>query len=137
MTNDVQLRDVTEADLPIFFEQQLDPDANRMAAFTARDPADRDAFMAHWHRILSDSTTMNKTVLYDGQVAGSVASYVDPGLGEPEVTYWIGKEYWGKGVATRALSALLDVQTTRPIYGRAARDNVGSIRVMEKCGFTI
>jgi RimJ/RimL family protein N-acetyltransferase len=80
---------------------------------------------------------MNRTVLFDGQVAGSVASYVDPELGEPEVTYWIGKEYWGKGIATRALSAFLDIQTARPIYGRAAKDNIGSIRVMEKCGFTI
>ena len=73
----VQLRDVIENDLPIFFEQQLDPEANYMAAFTARDPTDRNAFMAHWVRILGNETITTKTILFNGQVAGSVASYID------------------------------------------------------------
>jgi hypothetical protein len=73
----VQLRDVVGSDLPIFFEQQRDPVANYMAAFTARDPTDRNAFMAHWVRILGDETTTIKTILFNGQVAGSVASYKD------------------------------------------------------------
>ena|SRR6478672_2695276 len=137
MTNNVTLRDVTDTDLAIFFEQQLDPDANHMAAFTARNPADRDAFMAHWARIMADDTGTIKTVLFDGHVAGTVACYIDEEFGEPEVTYWIGKEYWGKGIATGALSEFLRIQTTRPIYGRAAKDNIASIRVMEKCGFSI
>jgi RimJ/RimL family protein N-acetyltransferase len=137
MTTDIQLRDVTNTDLPIFFAHQLDPDANHMAAFTTGNPADRDAFMRHWRRILSDDTCMIRTVLFKGEVAGSVASYVDAGLGEPEVTYWLGREFWGKGIATRALSEFLRIQTTRPIYGRAAKDNFASIRVLEKCGFVM
>ena len=137
LTGDVVLRDVIESDLPIFFEQQLDPDANYMAAFTSRDPADRDAFMAHWKRILGDETTINKTILFNGQVAGSVASYEDEEFGKPEVTYWIGKNYWGKGIATRALLALLDHVKERPLYARAVKDNIGSLRVLEKCGFAI
>ena len=137
VTKSVQLRDVIESDLPILFEQQLDPDANYMAAFTARDPTDRDAFMAHWARILGDETITIKTILFNGQVAGSVASYKDEEFGELEITYWIGKEYWGKGIATRALSTFLDYVPVRPLYGRAAKDNVASLRVMEKCGFII
>ncbi|HZR39001.1 MAG TPA: GNAT family N-acetyltransferase [Ktedonobacteraceae bacterium] len=137
LTGDVVLRDVIESDLPIFFEQQLDPDANYMAAFTSRDPADRDAFMAHWKRILGDETTINKTILFNGQVAGSVASYEDEEFGKPEVTYWIGKNYWGKGIATRALLALLDYIKERPLYARAVKDNISSLRVLEKCGFAI
>jgi RimJ/RimL family protein N-acetyltransferase len=135
-THDLRLRDVTTSDLPIFFEQQLDPEANQMAAFTSRDPADRDAFMAHWHKILADETTINQTILYDGQVAGSIACYEDEEFGKPEVTYWIGKPYWGQGVATRALAALLSHVKVRPVFGRAAKDNIGSLRVLEKCGFT-
>ena len=81
ITKSVQLRDVIESDLPIFFEYQLDPDSNHMAAFTARDPTDRDAFMAHWTRILSDETTTLQTILFNGQVAGSVASYKDEEFG--------------------------------------------------------
>ncbi|HKT38029.1 MAG TPA: GNAT family protein [Ktedonobacterales bacterium] len=135
MANDIVLREVTDDDLPIFFEQQLDPDANYMAAFTSRDSTDRDAFMAHWARIRADETIINRTVLCDGQVAGSVASFED--FGQPEVTYWLGREFWGKGIATRALASLLAFQTTRPIYARAAKDNAASLRVLQKCGFVI
>jgi RimJ/RimL family protein N-acetyltransferase len=134
-TGYVTLRDVIASDLPIFFEHQQDPTAVHMAAFTARDPASWEAFLAHWTRILGDHTVTMKTVLFNGQVAGSVGSFEM--FGKPQVTYWIGKEYWGQGLATRALSAFLDIQTLRPIYGSAARDNVASIRVLEKCGFKI
>ena len=136
MTSDVLLRDVTEADLPIFFEQQRDPAANQMAAFTAKDPADREAFMAKWARILGDDT-VKKAVLVNGQVAGSVSAFVAPWSGQLEVTYWLGREYWGRGIATKALTEFLGHLKTRPVYARAARDNVASIRVLAKCGFTI
>lgn len=135
MADDIVLRDVTDDDLPIFFEQQLDPDAIYMAAFTSKDPTDRDAFMAHWARIRADETIINRTILCDGQVAGSVASFED--AGQLEVTYWLGREFWGKGIATKALAALLEYQTTRPIYARAAKDNAASLRVLQKCGFVI
>lgn len=137
VTKSVQLRDVIESDLPILFEHQMDPDANYMAAFTARDPTDRDAFMAHWARILNDKTNTIQTILFNSQVAGSVACYKDEEFGELEITYWIGREYWGKGIATRALSIFLDLVPIRPLYGRAAKDNLASLRVMQKCGFTI
>jgi RimJ/RimL family protein N-acetyltransferase len=136
-TGEVLLRDVREEDLPIFFEQQRDPAANYMAAFTARDPTDKEAFAAHWKRILSDAEVLVKTVVFDGHVVGSVAKFLDKEFGKPEVTYWIGKEYWGMGLATQALSRFLGDVKERPIYGRAAKDNVASIRVMEKCGFRI
>jgi RimJ/RimL family protein N-acetyltransferase len=135
MTSDLFLRDVIEDDLPIFFEQQLDPDANYMAAFTAKNPADRDAFTAHWNKILGDDTTTNKTIHFAGQVVGHIASFER--LGKPEVSYWIGKEYWGKGLATRALAEFLSHVKERPVYARAAKDNTASIRVLEKCGFEI
>ena len=136
MTNELYLRDVVHADLPIFFENQLDPEANYMAAFTAKDPTNQEAFTAHWHRILAYETVIIKTITFDGQVAGSVSSYEDEG--KPEVTYWLGKEYWGKGIATAALTEFLTHHNkTRPIYARVAKDNLGSRRVLEKCGFAI
>jgi RimJ/RimL family protein N-acetyltransferase len=134
MTGDFLLRDVLEDDLPIFFEYQLDPQANHMAAFTSKDPTDRDAHMTHWRRIMADATTINRTIVYGGQVVGSVSSYEDEG--RPEVTYWIGKAYWGRGIATEALlDFLAHVNQVRPIYARVASDNFGSRRVLEKCGF--
>jgi RimJ/RimL family protein N-acetyltransferase len=128
----VRLRGVTEDDLPVFFDDQRDPEANRMAAFP---PRDRDAFMAHWNAILRDATGVERTVLLDGQVAGYVVAFEYEG--RREVGYWIGRAFWGKGVATRALRTFLEEVTERPIYAGVAEHNVASIRVLEKCGFTI
>src|SRR5438132_13778226 len=102
MPGEIRLRDVTEADLQILFEQQWDPEANRMAAFPARD---WEAFTAHWAKILGDETFTTKVILFAGQVAGNVMSFEKSG--EPLVGYWIGRQYWGKGIATKALSELL------------------------------
>jgi RimJ/RimL family protein N-acetyltransferase len=136
MPNELLLRNVVNDDLPIFFERQLDQEANYMAAFTAKDPTNQEAFMAHWHRILTDKTVAIQTIIFNGQVAGSVSSYEEEG--KPEVTYWLGKEYWGKGIATWALKEFLAQKNQfRPIYARVAKDNLGSRRVLEKCGFKI
>ena len=71
--SDILLRDVAEDDLPIFFEHQLDSTANRMAAFTAKDPTDRAAFTAKWEKISSDDAVTLKTILFEGHVAGHIA----------------------------------------------------------------
>lgn len=131
----VWLRDVVESDLDVFFENQLDPAANYMAAFTAKNPGDRVAFDAHWRRILADEQILIKSIIFKNQVVGSVLSYVQ--FGEREVSYWIGRRFWGKGIATQALALYIADCDERPLYGRAAKDNIGSIRVMEKCGFVI
>jgi RimJ/RimL family protein N-acetyltransferase len=131
----ILLREVVDSDLPLFFEHQLDPEANHMAAFTGGDPADRDAFDRHWNRIRTESTITIKTILFNGQVAGHVAKF-QRGK-EPEITYWLGKQYWGKGIATAALREFLTHIEPRPIYARAAKDNFASLRVLEKCGFKI
>ena len=128
------LRDLTESDLPILFEHQNDPEASRMAAFLSRDPSDREAFMTHWKRILADPT-LTKAILWNGQVAGSIGSFLWDG--KPQVTYWLGKAFWGSGIATLALAEFLRIFDTRPLYASAAKDNVASIRVLEKCGFAV
>ena len=131
----VRLRETTPGDVDIFFRQQLDPDAIWMAAFTGKDPADRAAFAARWARILGDETMVKRTVIYEGQVAGHVASFERDG--EPEITYWLGREFWGKGIATLALAGFLREHTQRPLHARVAKDNKGSLRVLEKCGFRV
>jgi RimJ/RimL family protein N-acetyltransferase len=129
---DVLLRDVLEDDLPIFFEHQVDPEATRMAAFK---PRDKNAFTAHWTKILADETVSKKTILFDGQVAGNILSFERSG--KREVGYWIGRKYWGKGIATQALSQFLCHATERPLYAVVAKHNAASLRVLEKCGFAI
>ena len=136
MTRSLVLREVVSDDLLVFFQQQLDPKANDMAAFTAKDPTDHAAFTAHWQRILANPTIFIKTIVVDDQIAGSISSYQEEG--HTEITYWLGKDYWGKGIATQALTEFLaNVQTTRPIRARVAKDNRASLRVLQKCGFII
>ena len=131
----LRLREVQDDDLPVFFEYNRDPEAVRMAAFTSKDPDDRAAFDAHWTRIRATDKVLIRTIEVDGRIAGSVSSYVMDG--NTEVTYWLGREFWGRGIATAALADFLNEQITRPIYARAVKDNAGSLRVLEKCGFVI
>lgn len=128
----ILLRDVIESDLPILFEQQLDPEATAMAAFPSRD---RDSFMGHWAKIMANSSNILKTIVFEGHVVGSLASFEL--LGEREVGYWIGKEYWGKGIATLALAKFVSLVKTRPLFGHVAKHNIASRRVLEKCGFAV
>jgi RimJ/RimL family protein N-acetyltransferase len=124
------LRDVVESDLDAFFEHQREPEANEMAIFPARD---REAFDAHWRKILADDSVINKTIVDDEQVAGNIGCWAQDG--RRFVGYWVGKEFWGKGLATRALAEFVDEIPQRPLYAWVATTNVGSIRVLEKCGF--
>ncbi len=132
MTHEIQLRDVIEADLPIFFEHQIDSDAVNMAAHLPRDQV---AFQAHWEELLSKESVIKKTILFDELVVGYIMSFVY--FGVREVGYWIGKEYWGLGIATRALLEFLDQVPLRPLHASAAKHNHGSLRVLEKCGFRL
>ncbi len=132
MREAVTLRDVVSEDIPAFYEHQIDAEANQMAGFPVRD---WDAFATHWARILDDDTTVNRTVIVAGQVAGSIASFLQSG--EREVGYWLGREFWGRGVATAALRAFLTDEARRPLYAHVARHNVASRRVLEKCGFAL
>jgi RimJ/RimL family protein N-acetyltransferase len=131
----VTLRTVEAGDLALFFEQQLDPEANWLAAFVAKDPKDRAAFDAHWARILKAPGITNRTILEGAAVAGHVACF--PQDGALEVTYWLGHDYWGRGIATQALQALLRLIPERPLRARVAKDNPASLRVLQKCGFTV
>ena len=127
------LREVRDEDLPLLFEQWTDPIAEHMAAFTTPDQADWDAFERRWSRLRADESVITRAIVVDGEVTGTIGSWGDPG--EREVTYWIGRSHWGKGIATGALSAFLAVDLSRPLHARVAYDNVASRRVLEKCGF--
>lgn len=128
----LSLRDVTESDLPILYEQQLDPEATAMAAFPARDS---ESFRAHSAKIMADKAIIFMAIVFEDQVAGSIVSWEM--AGEREVGYWLGREFWGKGIATQALAEYVSIVTTRPLYAHVAKHNVGSRRVLEKCGFTV
>jgi RimJ/RimL family protein N-acetyltransferase len=126
----VALREVEPSDLEIFYENQLDAEAVKMAAFPSRD---RDAFMAHWTKVRSEPSNIVRTIVCDGQVAGNIGSWIAEN--HRLIGYWIGREFWGRGVATAALAAFVAEVKERPLHAFVAKHNVGSIRVLEKCQF--
>lgn len=128
----VRLREVQASDLAAFFEHQRDPQAVGMASFPARD---HEAFAAHWERVLADRANTVRTIDLGGGVAGYVAAF--PLNGKTFIGYWLGRAYWGRGVATEALRQFLDVVAGRPLHAFVARHNAASVRVLEKCGFTL
>ncbi|MEU8816667.1 GNAT family N-acetyltransferase [Actinoplanes sp. NPDC048796] len=132
---EVALRPIEDADLDALFDQMRDPESVHMAAFTARDPNDRPAFDAHMATIRARPDVTNRIVTLDGRPVGSIAAFVIEG--DTEVTYWIDRAHWGQGIAGRALTLLLDLVPTRPLFARAASDNVASLRVLRKAGFTV
>ena len=132
MTNIITLRNVIQDDLPIFFEHQRDPVAAKMAAFPSRD---REAFMAHWAKIMANANVMNRTILFDGQVAGNIASFEMEG--EREIGYWLGREFWGKGIASESLKQFLGQEMRRPLFAHVVKHNIASQRVLKKSGFEV
>lgn len=130
----VGLRPVSEADLEVFYEHQREPEAVAMAVFPSRD---RDPFVTHWKtRVLANPDGTARTITYADSVVGNVVSWAADG--HVLVGYWIGSAYWGKGIATTALRKFLDEhELRRPLHAHVAATNVGSIRVLEKCGFEL
>ena len=129
--SDVTLRAVEEEDLEAFFLHQLDPEATAMAAFPARE---RDEHFAHWQKVLANEANVNRTILFGDEVAGNIAGWPQGDM--RLVGYWIGRDFWGKGIATDALRLFVAEIAERPLHAFVATTNVGSIRVLEKCGFT-
>lgn len=129
----VSLRPLEDRDLDTIYRQVTDPEAIRMAAFTAQDQADRRAFLDRMSRLRADRSVSCRVIDVDGAIAGTIGSFrIDDQL---EVTYWVDRALWGQGIASAALQIVVAETVERPLYARAASDNVGSLRVLEKAGF--
>ena len=136
MTTDkhtIKLRPTESSDLDILFQFQTDKEGGYLAAFMPKDPTDKAAYIAKYTKLLSDPTVNNQSIIIDNAIVGSIAKFVMEG--DIEITYWIDRKYWGKGIATKALKKLLAIETARPVFGRVAFDNFGSQKVLENCGF--
>jgi RimJ/RimL family protein N-acetyltransferase len=123
------LREVRPGDLDALFEQQREPEGVAMAVFPARD---REAFDEHWRKVLANERNVVRVIEVDGEVAGNIGSWEQDG--RQLVGYWLGRDFWGRGLATAALAELAQ-ELPRPLHAWVASSNAGSIRVLEKCGF--
>lgn len=129
---DVRIRTIEVADLPVLYDFQLDTEANRLAAM---NPRNVDQFNDHWEKILNDTSVTVRAIQFGDELAGCISCFKSDG--QDSIGYWIGKDFWGKGVATQALRLLLGEVSARPLRACVAVSNVGSLRVLQKCGFGI
>jgi len=129
----IELRDFAETDADFLFEWMRDPVSVRMAAFTAQDPDDREAFDAWLARVRANPTVIQKMIWVDGSLVGSVSTFEMEG--EREVSYWLDRAVWGRGIASAALAAMLELDAERPLSARAAAANPASAAVLERAGF--
>lgn len=135
MHTQVKLRPTLIPDLELFFRFQLDEEAIYLAAFTPKAPTDKTAYLEKYTKHLADPTINMQTILADEIIVGSIAKFEIEG--DAEITYWIDRDHWGKGIGTAALKLLLAIENKRPITGRVAFDNIGSQKVLENCGFVM
>lgn len=130
---EIELKATKFSDLETLFDIQIDKKAGYLAAFTPKDPADKVAYFNKYKRLLQDPTVNNQTIILNNKIVGSIAKFIIEG--DIEITYWIDSKFWGLGIASKALDKFLTLETQRPIFGRVAFDNIGSQKVLEKCGF--
>jgi RimJ/RimL family protein N-acetyltransferase len=130
---EVSLRALAKDDLPILFGFYSDPVSVAMVGMPARD---EEAFYAHRAKTMANPANVLLAITAGGELVGDICSWPDEG-GHRKLGYWIGQEYWGRGIATAALTALLGELTERPLYADVLRTNVGSLRVLQKCGFRL
>lgn len=128
----INLRNVLKEDFPILFEHQNDPVAVAMVVFK---PREWDPFVEHWAKILEDPAVTKKVIMLGDEVVGNICRFERSGI--EEVGYWIGREHWGKGIASRALALFLKIEPIRPLFAIVAEHNAASRRVLEKCGFIL
>lgn len=136
MTNnklEIKLRPTEISDLDTLFQFQLDKEGGYLAAFMPKDSTDKSAYIVKYTKLLNNPTVNNQTIILDNIIVGSIGKFLMEG--DSEITYWIDRKFWGHGIATEALKNFLDIETSRPIFGRVAFDNFGSQKVLEKCGF--
>lgn len=132
-TNNITLTKTEKDDLNSLFQFQLDKEGIFLAAFTSKDPNDKSAYIEKYTKFLTEPEINMQTIKTNNEIVGSIAKFVIEG--DAEITYWIDRKFWGRGIATTALRDFLKIEQNRPIFGRVAFDNYGSQKVLEKCGF--
>ncbi|MBL9148065.1 MAG: GNAT family N-acetyltransferase [Phycisphaerae bacterium] len=134
---EISIRPTTAADVPSLFAFECEPAANERAG---TKPRDWPTFESRWAEILADidgtrTRVVPRVILADGEVVGAVN--ISPQGDADAIGYWIAKEHWGRGIASRAVERMLEEYTRRPLYATVAAGNAPSLRILEKFGFVI
>ncbi|HMV29941.1 MAG TPA: GNAT family N-acetyltransferase [Anaerolineales bacterium] len=129
----ILLRLVVESDLPVLFEQQRNPEAVAMSAYPAKD---RGEFMRHWEGIMKNKAVVARVIIYKDRIAGHIVCWKEVRY-EQRIGYWIGREFWRRGIASAAVKEFLSLVQIRPLFAEVANHNIASQKVLQKNGFTL
>jgi RimJ/RimL family protein N-acetyltransferase len=135
--NHMKLRKFVREDAPRVTELVSDYEVSRWTSNIPYPYTLRDA--EQWiDSATPESARLPCAVEIDNEIVACVSCWPEESGGF-EVGYWVGKSYWGRGIATAALNALLAdcsfPESTR-VVARVVEKNLASQRVLEKCGFS-
>lgn len=124
----------------IFTRYASDPDVTRFLGWPRhRSVVDSESFVvysdAQWNRWLAGPYLIRS--LEDGELIGSTG-FTFHTVDRVETGYVLAKDAWGRGYATEALRAVIDVARQVGIKSLDARchaEHLPSRRILEKCGF--
>jgi [ribosomal protein S5]-alanine N-acetyltransferase len=119
-----------------YFRQSSHPDVWRLAGlqpFKLFEECER-----YIQRMESLSETEGVAII--DRSSGFVgAMFIDHRGASRQLSYWVGRSFWGRGIATNAvqekLKSLEDESSPSRVLAATYRDNAPSIRVLERCGF--
>jgi RimJ/RimL family protein N-acetyltransferase len=115
----------------MFYLHQADRVATELAGVPSRS---EEEFRKHWNTITSGDEVVREAILFGEEVVGFAVSFDRDE--ERQVGYWIGRDYWGRRIASAALPLFLEFESRRSLRAHVAQHNPASIRVLEKAGFS-
>ena len=84
-----------------------------------------------------------RAIVVNQEVAGVIGCFIkdDVHCKCCEIGYWLGEDFWGKGIMTEAVKRMcreiFQSYDVVRIFAEIFSDNAGSIRVLEKAGFQL
>ncbi|WP_343319581.1 GNAT family N-acetyltransferase [Arthrobacter sp. TMP15] len=140
----LSFRDFTAEDIPAVHEFTSDPEVTRWSTWGPNTLEQtisfvKDAARAH---LEEGRSAFSLAAVLEGKTIGSVAIWTtDPYDHNGELGYTFHRSYWGNGYATETTVQLLkfgfDTLKLERISATCHPGNIGSIRVLEKSGFTL
>jgi RimJ/RimL family protein N-acetyltransferase len=92
--------------------------------------------------VVGHAPETNFAIDVGGEAAGGIGFTLQPDVARrsAEIGYWLGEEYWGRGITTEALIAVTDHAFANydlcRLYAHVFEWNGASARVLEKAGYT-
>lgn len=143
-TTRVRLRELQVVDAPALADEANDPRVARTLRDYFPHPYTVDDALRFIDKSREGGGPVTQFVIEaQGEVAGIMGLFVgeDVMRRNGEIGYWLGRRWWGRGIATAAVEHIVEYAfgtlDLRRVYAEVFGNNAASIRVLEKCGFEL